>query len=62
MLAGVAATGEEEFFSMISAGIFFIGNIPQNHSKLRSTDVGKKDDECFQLAIFNSPFSPTKIS
>lgn len=42
MLAGVAATGEEEFFSMISAGIFLIGNIPQNHSKLRSTGVGKK--------------------
>lgn len=27
MLAGVAATGEEEFFSIISAGIFFIKNI-----------------------------------
>lgn len=41
MLAGVAATGEEEVFSIISAGIFFfIGNIPQNHSKLRSTGVG----------------------
>lgn len=37
MLAGVAATGEEEFFSIISAGIFFIRNIPQNQSKLRST-------------------------
>lgn len=34
MLAGVAATGEEEVFSIISAGIFFFENIPQNHSKL----------------------------
>lgn len=40
MLAGVAATGEEEDFSIISAGIFFIENIPQNHSKLWSTGVG----------------------
>lgn len=40
MLAGVAATGEEEVFSIISAGIFLIGNIPQNHSKLRSTGAG----------------------
>lgn len=30
MLAGVAATGEEEDFSIISAGIFFfVANIPQ---------------------------------
>ena len=42
MLAGVAATGEDEDFSIISAGIFSFGrNIPQDHSKLRSTGVGK---------------------
>lgn len=44
MLAGVAATGEEEVFSIISAGIFFFfflpENIPRNHSKLRSTGAG----------------------
>lgn len=28
MLAGVAATGEEEVFSIISAGIFFIEKYP----------------------------------
>lgn len=39
MLAGVAATGEEEDFSIMSAGIFLknIRNIPQSHSKLGST-------------------------
>lgn len=39
MLAGVAATGEEEVFSIISAGIFFYGNIPGKYRKIRSTGV-----------------------
>lgn len=37
MLAGVAATGEEEVFSIMSAGIFFRRKYPTNAEKLRST-------------------------
>lgn len=43
MLAGVAATGEEEVFSIISAGIFLLRNIPQNHRKLRSNCAEKQE-------------------
>lgn len=40
MLAGVAATGEEDVFSIISAGIFLVVSIPQKRSKLASTGAG----------------------
>lgn len=40
MLAGVAATGEDEVFSIISAGIFSYRKYPTKHSKLRSTGAG----------------------
>lgn len=48
MLAGVAATGEEEVFSIISAGIF-LSEISHKAAKLRSTGAG-----LCQLAVFTS--------
>lgn len=45
MLAGVAATGEEEVFSIMSAGIFFFdANIPQRQRNYgpRVTKISKK--------------------
>lgn len=48
MLAGVAATGEEEVFSIMSAGIFvFVANIPQMQRNYgpRVTKIRKKGEE-----------------
>lgn len=55
MLAGVAATGEEEVFSIISAGIF-LSEISHKAAKLRSTGAG-----LCQLAVFTSTRALKKI-
>lgn len=62
MLAGVAATGDEEVFSIISAGIFSYRKYPtKKHSKLRSTGAGGRAMNICSFAIFKSPLSPLKI-
>lgn len=48
MLAGVAATGEDEFFSIISAGIFLCKistKMRKNANDLRSSLKKKKDSK-----------------
>lgn len=57
MLAGVAATGEEEVFSIISAGIFFfVANIPQMQRNYgpRSQNRQKMEKEMLRAALVSA--------